>query len=328
MIKRREFITLLGGTAAAWPLAARAQQPAMPVVGYLSGGSAIDQTARAVDSFRQGLKKTGYIEGQNVAIAFRFAESRYDRLPAVAAELVSRQVALIVVNDAASALAAKAATTTIPIVFSLGADPVKIGLVASLNRPGGNITGVSFLSNLLPAKLFELLHEVVPSSASVGFLVNPTNPNVESDTSDVRAAADALGQKLVVVKASTDGDIETAFAVAVQQRVAAFYVSLDPFLSSRRDQLIALAARHALPTIYGRREHAVAGGLMSYGASLPDASHQAGVYVGRILKGEKPADLPVQQSVKVELVLNLKTARVLGITFPLALLTRADEVIE
>jgi putative ABC transport system substrate-binding protein len=326
-MKRRQFITLLGG-AATWPLAARAQQPGMPVVGFLAGGSAIDQESRSVDPFRQGLREAGYIEGQNVAIEFHFAESRYDRLPAMAAELASRQVEVITTTDIASTLAVKKATTTIPIVFTFGADPVKLGLVASLNRPAGNITGVSFLSNLLNAKLFELLHEVLPGVALVGFLVNPTNPAVDSDASSVQAAADALGSKLLVLKASTDGEIEAAFVAAVQQGVTAFYVNADPFLSSRREQIVALAARHALPTIYAWREFAVAGGLMSYGTSLSDAVRLAGVYVGRILKGAKAADLPVQQAVKVELVLNLKTAKALGITFPLSLLTRADEVIE
>jgi putative ABC transport system substrate-binding protein len=246
----------------------------------------------------------------------------------MAAELASRQVAVITTTDTASTLAVKKATTTIPIVFTFGSDPVKLGLVASLNRPAGNITGVSFLSNLLNAKLFELLHEVVPGAALVGFLVNPTNPAVDSDASSVQAAADALGSKLLLLKASTESEIEAAFVAAVQQGVAAFYVNADPFLSSRREQIVALAARHALPTIYAWREFAVAGGLMSYGTSLSDAVRLAGVYVGRILKGAKVADLPVQQAVKVELVLNLKTAKVLGITFPLSLLTRADEVIE
>jgi putative ABC transport system substrate-binding protein len=323
-MRRREFITVLGG-AAVWPLAARAQQ-AMPVVGFLGGGSAIDH--RNVDPFRQGLGEAGYIEGRNLAIEFRFAESQYDRLPALAAELASRQVAVIATGDTASALAAKSASMTIPIVFLLGADPIKVGLVASLNRPGGNITGVSFLANSLPAKLFELLHEAAPSAALVGSLVNPTNPNSQTDMRDVQAAADSLGQKLLVVKASTESEIEAAFAVAVEQRVASFYVDLDPFLSSRLQQIVALAVRHGLPSIYAQREYAAAGGLMSYGASISDASRQAGVYVGRILKGEKPADLPVQQAVKVELIINLKTAKALGLTVPTALLVRADEVIE
>jgi putative ABC transport system substrate-binding protein len=326
-MRRREFITLIGG-AAAWPVAARAQQPGMPVVGFLAGGSAIDQESRSVVPFRQGLREAGYIEGQNVAIEFHFAESQYDRLPAMAGELASRQVAVITTTDIASTIAAKKATTTIPIVFTFGADPVQLGLVASLNRPAGNLTGVSFLSNLLNAKLFELLHEVVPGAASVGFLVNPTNPAVDSDTRSVQAAADALGPKLLVLKASTNSEIEAAFVAAVQQGVEALYVNADPFLSSRREQIVALAARNALPTIYAWREFTLAGGLMSYGTSLSDAVRLAGVYVGRILKGAKAADLPVQQAVKVELVINLKTARALGLTVPLALLTRADEVIE
>jgi putative ABC transport system substrate-binding protein len=327
MMRRRDFITLLGSAAATWPLVASAQRP-IPVIGFLAGGSAIDQESRSVDPFRQGLRKTGYIEGRNVAIEFHFAEFQYDKLPAMARELASRQVAVITTTDIASTIAAKKATTTIPIVFTFGADPVQLGVVDSLNRPAGNLTGVSFLSNLLNAKLFELLHEVVPGAALVGFLVNPTNPAVDLDTRSVQAAADTLGPKLLVLKASTDSEIEAAIVAAVQQGVKAFYVNADPFLSSRREQIVALAARHALPTIYAWREFAVAGGLMSYGTSLSDAVRLAGVDVGRILKGAKVADLPVQQAVKVELVINLKTAKALGLTIPLALLNRADEVIE
>jgi putative tryptophan/tyrosine transport system substrate-binding protein len=330
---RRQFVMLVGSAAVApsilRPLAARAQRAGIPVIGFLASNALDESAALQAAGFRQGLAETGYVEGKNVAIEYRDADNRYDRLPALAAELVSRRVAVITTRDTASALAAKAATTTIPIVFSFGSDPVALGLVASLNRPGGNITGVTFLANLLlPAKLLELLHDAVPGAGSVGFLVNPSNPNVESDTREVQAAADALGLKLVVAKAGSDNEIDAAFVDALRQGVAAFYINADPFLSSRRDQLITLAARHALPTIHWQRDYAVAGGLMSYGASTADVNRQVGIYVGRILKGAKPADLPVQQAVKVELVLNLKTAKVLGLTFPLTLLGRADEVIE
>jgi putative tryptophan/tyrosine transport system substrate-binding protein len=330
---RRQFVMLVGSAAVApsilRPLAARAQQPGMPVIGFLASNALDESAALQAAGFREGLGETGYVEGKNVAIEYRYADNRYDRLPALAAELVSRRVAVITTRDTASALAARAATTMIPIVFSFGSDPVALGLVASLNRPGGNITGVTFLANLLlPAKLLELLHDAVPGAASVGFLVNPANPNVESDTRAVQAAADALGLKLVVVKAGSDNEIDAAFADALRRGVAAFYINADPFLSSRRDQLITLAARHALPSIHWQRDYAVAGGLMSYGANTADANRQVGIYVGRILKGAKPADLPVQQAVKVELVINLKTAKALGLTFPLTLLGRADEVIE
>ena len=328
-MNRREFITLLGaGAAVAWPLDARAQQPALPVIGYL-GGLSRDTRAPRLAAFHKGLGETGYVEGRNVAFEYRWAEGQYDRLPALAAELTRRQVAVIAaLGGDAPAHAAKAATTAIPIVFAVTADPVRSGLVSSLNRPGGNLTGVNFLLNVIAAKQFEVLQEAVPKPGTVGFLVNPSGPEAESAVSEVRAAAQALGHELLVANASSEREIDAAFAMLAQRRIGALLVGNDVFFYSRREQIVALAARHAIPTIYQVREYTQAGGLMSYGTNVDDAQRLAGVNVGRILQGAKPADLPVQQAVKVELVLNLKTAKTLGITFPLSLLGRADEVIE
>jgi putative ABC transport system substrate-binding protein len=326
-MRRREFIKLLGGAATAWPLAAHAQQPTMLVIGFLNSGSPGPFT-RNVAALREGLQEAGYIEGQNVAIEYRWAEGQTDRLPALAADLVRRPVVVIVAPDSASALAAKAASMTIPVIFLIGGDPVKLGLVATFNRPGGNITGVSVLFNTLVAKQLETLHEAVPQADLIGLLVNPTNPNAESDTRGVQAAANVLGQKLVVVKGSTESDLETVFVTLVQQRTGALVVSADPFFVSRLNKLVELAVHQTLPAIYPMRDFVTAGGLMSYGTSLADGYRQVGVYAGRILNGEKPADLPVQQSTKVEFIINLKTAKALGVTVPLSLLGRADEVIE
>jgi putative ABC transport system substrate-binding protein len=304
---------------------ARAQQPTIARVGLLSGALVHDYQLRAL---RQGLKEAGYIEGRNIAIKYVSADGRFERLPELAAELVADSSAVIVAIAPPAALAAKAATAKIPIVFTAGADPVDLGLVSSLNRPDGNLTGVHFLIAALAAKQLELLRELVSSSTVIGLLVNPANPVSESQTRDVQAAAVALGLKLSVLNASSESDIEAAFASFVQQRVDAVLVGSDPFFLSRRDQLVGLTARHAISAMYSLREFAVAGGLMSYGTSLTDAFRLAGAYAGRILKGEKPADLPVQQAAKFELVVNLKTAKALGLTVPPSLLARADEVIE
>jgi putative ABC transport system substrate-binding protein len=327
-MQRREFITLLGGAAVAWPLAARAQQAPMPVIGLLAAPSAASYV-RYVDAIRQGLKDAGYIEGQNVAIEYRWAESQYERLPVMAAELVSHQVAVIVtVGGVPAALAAKAATSTIPIVFTVAEDPIMLGLVGSLARPNGNATGISILSVELERKRLELIREVMPKAVVIAVLLNPKNPQAATQAREVKAAALVLGLQLSVLNASTSPEIDSAYAAVVQQQANALIVGADAFFVSRHDQLIGLAARYALPTIYSYRELSVAGGLMSYGTDLADAYRLEGNYVGRILKGEMPGDLPVQQSTKVELIINLKTAKTLGLTFPITLLGRADEVIE
>jgi putative ABC transport system substrate-binding protein len=324
-MKRRDFITLLGGAAASWPLSARAQQPGVALIGLLAGAQLDD---RILSAIRQGLKDAGYVEGRNVAIKYRTADGRFNRLPGLAAEMVADPVAVIVAAAPPAAVAAKAATATIPIVFVTGADPVELGLVSSLNRPGGNVTGVTFLVTALGPKRLELLRELVPSAKLVGLLVNPANPTSEFQTRDTQAAARALGIELVLRNARSESDIDSAFESLAQQRVNAVIIGTDLLFTSRRDQLVVLAARHALPAIYYLREFADAGGLISYGASFTDAYRLGGGYVGRILKGEKPADLPVQQTVKFELAINASTAKALGLTVPDKLLVAADEVFE
>ena len=324
-MKRRDFMALLGGAAAS-PLAARAQQ--MPVIGFLSAASQQLDAGR-LTAFRRGLNETGYVEGRNVASEYRWADHQYDRLNALAVELVGRRATVIVaVGGPAPAIAAKAATKTVPIVFTIAGDPVQLGLVASLNRPGGNLTGVTTLASIVVGKQFEVLHETVPKATVIGCLVNPTNPNSETDIKEAQEATRALGLQLRLINASTEHDIDAAFASFIQQRVDAVVVVSDALFNSRPDHIVALAARYALPTIYSLREFPSAGGLMSYGTGLADAYRQAGIHTGRILKGEKPEDLPIVQATKVELIINLKIAKALGLTFPITLLGRADEVIE
>ena len=328
MICRREFITLLGGAAVAWPLAARAQQPVMPLIGFLYSLSS-DPIADRLRGFRRGLKEAGYVEGENVATAYRFAENRTDRLPDLAAELVHRQVAVIAAANSLSAFAAKAATSTIPIVFSVNEDPVRLGLVASLARPGGNLTGINFLGTELAAKRLDLLRELVPAAVRVAVLVNPTNvANTETTLREVEMAGRAMGLQIQVVRASTSGEINAVFAALVRERPDALFVAGDGFFTNRRVQLIPQTSRHVIPAAYASREIAEAGGLMSYGSNIADAWRQVGTYTGRILKGAKPEDLPVVQASKFELVINAETARMLGLTVPPMLLARADEVIE
>ena len=326
-MRRREFVSLLGGTALAWPLVARAQQPAMPVIGFLDTRSPDGMTDR-LRAFREGLKDSGYVERENVAIEYRWAENQLDRLPELAAELVRRQVAVIAATSTYSAFAANAATTTTPIVFLVGEDPVRLGLVASLARPGGNLTGINNFTGELTVKRLELLREMVPGAARIAVLVNPGNIAIETTLRDVQSAARVMGLQIQVLKASTSREIDAAFATFVRERPDAVFVGLDVFFISRRAQLVNLASRHALPTIYPLRDFAEFGGLMSYGTNIADTFRHIGVYAGRILKGAKPADLPVVQSTKFELVINAWTARMLGLAVPPTLIATADEVIE
>jgi putative tryptophan/tyrosine transport system substrate-binding protein len=327
-MRRRDLIAGLGSAAATWPLAARAQQAEMPVIGFLSPQSADDDYKKRTVPFLQSLKEIGYVEGQNVAVEYRWAENQIDQLPALAADLVRRRVAVIVANGIIAARPAKVATTTIPIVFFTGADPVALGLVASLNRPGGNLTGIVSIEAELSPKRLQLIRELIPDAAVFGVLADPASPPTQFIITDLQAAARTLGLRLVVVNARTDSDLETVFTVFSQERVGAVLIGTSSLYTRRMEQLAVLAARHALPAIFPIREYALAGGLMSYGSSLGYSYHQVGIYTGRILKGEKPADLPVQQATKLELAINLKTAKALGLTIPEALLATADEVIQ
>jgi len=327
-MKRREFITLLGGATVAWSMTARAQQTATPVIGYLHSGS-LAPYAHLVAAFHQGLKETGYIEGRNVAIEYRWAEGHYDRLPALAEDLVGRHVELIVAQGGdPPVLAAKSATATIPVVFTSSSDPVKLGLVASLNRPGGNVTGFWGYTSLLGTKRLELMRQLLPANTSIAVLVNPDNPNADIDTAELQDAARTLGQSISFVKARSEAEIDAVFATFGERRVSALLVNTDPFFLARRAQFVALAARNGIIAIYAQREFVAGGGLISYGVSLADGYRQVGLYAGRILKGERPADLPVVQPTKFEIVINLKTAKTFGLDVPPTLLARADEVIE
>jgi len=327
-MKRREFVTLLGGLAAAWPLVARAQRPAMPVIGFVSSLSARD-SRQVVAAFHRGLNEAAFIEGQNVAIEYRWADNQHDRLPMLAADLVQRKVAVIAVPDTPSALAAKAATATIPVVFNTSLDPVAVGLVASFNRPGGNVTGITSLNTEVASKRLELLHELVPKASTIGLLVNPANPQLAHvNIADMQAASRTLALQILVLNASSNDEIDEAFAAMAQQGIGALVVTPDASFNVRSQQLAALVLRYALPAISAHREFTAAGGLFSYGTSLADIYRQLGVYAAKVLKGENPAELPVSQSTKVELVINLRTAKLLGLSFPIAVLGRADEVIE
>jgi len=328
MIRRREFITLLGG-AAVWPLAARAQTPAVPVIGFLGVSSLEKMGGSVLLDFKRGLAETGYLEDRNVAIEYRWADDHYDRLPALAAELVQRRVTVLAAPGSPAAAPAKAATTDIPIVFMIGSDPVQLGLVSSLNHPGGNLTGVSYFNEEIAPKRLNLLHEFIPTADTIALLVNPANASAATaQTREMQDAVNALGLRLMVIKASNPIELEDAFATLVQHRIEALQLSVDPLFGNHVDQIVALATRSKIPTIYPWREFTAAGGLMNYGASIPDAYHQVGVYTGQILKGARPADLPVQRPTKLQLVLNVRAAKALGIEFPAKLLTIADEVIE